>query len=438
MVKRKGPFWLGVVLLLLLPIAFWSYFAGLWHKRPVIRSVSAGEKYSLVLLADGSVWGWGNNSDNQLGTDAPSGVAPAPIGGLQNICAVDAGLSHTVALDATGNVWWWGSNNGFDASYRFTRGDDFYMSSPEPMTIPELTQIVMISAGDHHDLALDERGTVWAWGRNGYGQLGDGTTNAASTPVQVKGLDDVVTVAAGATHSLAVKRDGTVWGWGNNRAKQLGPELPDEILIPSQIEKVENIVQVSGGYGHSVALAKDNRVWVWGIEDRTLLAKPSLRNSDDTPIDEYRAPISFEFNAAVISVRAGSFHTIALLENGQVWAWGSNQAGQLGNKALKCTVNDACGNTANTLLPSDEPIQITELPDIELLAAGNEHNIVVDTAGNLWGWGLDDDYQVGTSSAIELYLNTSFTNMGEWMDYVLEPRTILNNIKMAGPEIPCP
>ncbi|MBN1430548.1 MAG: hypothetical protein JXB07_19410 [Anaerolineae bacterium] len=420
MTRKKGLICLGLLLLGLLTLLSWYCSTHLWRRGHPIRSVSAGLSHSIILLTDGHVWGWGDNAYDQLGNGAKRRmITPVLLQGLHNICMIEAGSNHAVALDARGFVWTWGQYGTY-RTYLLDQGNSIVLRFPEPTMLPELSNIVMVAAGNHHSLALDNHGRVWAWGQNGYGQLGDGTVNAAKVPIQVGGLDNVVAISAGALHSLALKSDGTVWGWGNNIMKQLGSSPDKEILNPRKIEGVENIVQISGGFGHSVALGNDGRVWVWGVVDWTDV--PEI--TDNVVIDQYYDPTPFDFAVPVIAIDAGGGHSIDLLENGQVWAWGTDSFGQLGNSSSRA---DAV-----------KPVQVTGLPAIKLLAAGNSHNVVVDESGNLWAWGLNDDNQVGTSSLIESLLNMSLKNHPELSDYVLEPRKVLNSIEMNGPEISCP
>jgi len=132
-----------------------------------------------------------------------------------------------------------------------------YESPPKPG--------VQISLGSGHGLAIKPDGTVWAWGNNIYGQLGDGTTTHRSTPVQVSGLTDVVSVAGGWAHSLAIKFDGTVWTWGNNSNGQLGDGTATNRLTPVQI--MTDVVSVAGGWGQGLAIKSDGTVWAWGRND---------------------------------------------------------------------------------------------------------------------------------------------------------------------------
>jgi len=197
----------------------------------VPNRVAAGNYHSAVLLKDGTVWAWGGNDFGQLG-DGTNVSRPTPmrvkgeggIGYLTDVMTVGAGERHTVALKDDLTVWVWGMNTtgqlGVDTS------PDNYGSTPKREE--GLSGVVAIAVGSNHTLALRSDGTLWAWGFNVSGQLGDGTTTNGLAPIQVKGpdgvgfMEDVVAIAAGPNHSAAIKSDGTVWAWGDNGWGQLG------------------------------------------------------------------------------------------------------------------------------------------------------------------------------------------------------------------------
>ena len=207
----------------------------------LFRSVASGESYNIALKADGTVWAWGCNEYGQLGNGmSGSGTEKAiPVqvkgaagnGYLTNVVAVAAGDSHSMALKSDGSVWTWGRNN-YGQIGNAASGDDMNETTPVQVKGVNgngyLAGIVDIAIGYNHSMALKTDGTVWAWGRNARGELGNGTTTQSTVPVQVKGesgigyLSDVVSIAAGADHSIALKSDGTVWAWGNGVAGQLG------------------------------------------------------------------------------------------------------------------------------------------------------------------------------------------------------------------------
>jgi hypothetical protein len=134
-----------------------------------------------------------------------------------------------------------------------------------PGQVKGLTGVMAIAAGYYHTLALKKDGTVWAWGENAYGELGNGTNTDSNLPVQVSGLSGVTAIAGGEYHSLALKSDGTVWAWGDNSYAALGikPYLPFSD-VPVQVSGLTDVLAIAAGSNHSLALKKDGTVWAWG------------------------------------------------------------------------------------------------------------------------------------------------------------------------------
>ena len=238
-------------------------------------AIAGGGLHSLVARRDGSLWSWGYNDVGQLGngtigtTTVPGSITPVRVG-LDRIRAVAAGEGHNVVLKSDGTVWAWGGN-----LYGEVGNGSFQASGvPNPAQVIGLSDIIAIAAGAYHGIALKRDGTVWSWGANFSGQLGDGSVSSSSPfgkplPVQVSGLTDVASIAAGGYHSIAAKRDGSVWAWGNNRYGQLGngtfagafgPGQP----VPARVPALANVVEVSGGFYHSLAMKIDGSIWAWG------------------------------------------------------------------------------------------------------------------------------------------------------------------------------
>ena len=196
--------------------------------------IVAGGNFALASGADGSVWGWGNNEFAQLGDlgDA-SQWPPAPLheqvlGG--GVIELAAGGSHSLALMADGSVWAWGNNN---------HGQLGNGKTPLKNSLPTRilnSGVVAIAAGSHHSLALKADGSVWAWGRNNGGQLGDGTTASKPAPVQVLTPGSgVVAVAAAGNQSLALKADGSVWQWGDRWKDPDAAASATAKLVPTRV-----------------------------------------------------------------------------------------------------------------------------------------------------------------------------------------------------------
>src|SRR5437588_1067427 len=162
---------------------------------------------------------WGDNTYGELGDGTLGGTrnTPVQVNGLSGVTAMAAGWYHSVALKSDGTVWAWGSNLDGQLGNGTTTLD-----STTPVQVSGLSGVTAIAASFRHSLALKSDGTMWGWGDNTYGDLGDGTTFTRNSPVQVSGLSGVTAIAAGLWHSLAVESDGSAWAWGDNLSGGVG------------------------------------------------------------------------------------------------------------------------------------------------------------------------------------------------------------------------
>ena len=195
-----------------------------------VKAISAGGTHSLALKNDGTLWAWGDNSFGAFGNgNGISSNVPIQITSLTDIKVIAAGLGYSLALKNDSTVWTWG----------VTLGIGYMAGSATPVPVSSLSGITAIAAGAGHVLALKNDSTIWAWGENASGQLGNGTTNNTSVNSSIPGpvsyLTDVIAIAAGFTHSLVLKNDRTLWGWGDNSAGQLGNGTSNDSDVPIQI-----------------------------------------------------------------------------------------------------------------------------------------------------------------------------------------------------------
>jgi alpha-tubulin suppressor-like RCC1 family protein len=278
--------------------------------------------------------------------------------------AVSAGRAFTVALKAEGTVWAWGDN--WDGQL----GDGTTESRPLPLQVSGLAGAIAVAAGADHSLALKADGSVWTWGNNGYGQLGDGTTESRTTPVQVTGLTEVVAVAAGSFHSLALKADGSVWTWGANWYGQLGDGTTAQRATPVQVSGVTAAIAVAGGEYHTFALRRDGSVWAWGGNSRGELGTGSTAYYSTTPSQLLGI-------TGVAAITAGYGHSLAMKTDGasagNVWAWGDNDSGQVGD-----------GTTTRQIR---QPVPTIGVAEVERIAAGALHSLALRRDGTVWAWG---------------------------------------------------
>jgi alpha-tubulin suppressor-like RCC1 family protein len=231
-----------------------------------VTAVTAGQMYSLAAKADGTVWAWGYGGYGSLGIGPLNGTeyyySPIQVPSLTGVTALEAGYFHSLAVKSDGTLWAWGDNVYGQV------GDGTTTRRYAPVRVGTLTGVAAVAAGYAHTLALRTDGTVWAWGRNDSGQLGDGTTTHRSTPVQVAGLTGVVAVAAGDNHSLAVKSDGTLWVWGYNGYGQLGDGTTTARSTPVRVTALSGVAGVAAGESHSLAVKSDGTVWAWAAARR--------------------------------------------------------------------------------------------------------------------------------------------------------------------------
>jgi len=241
------------------------------------QAVAAGYGYSLAVTTDGLLWGWGDNFFGQLGDGTVNTrPSPQPVARISGVVRVAAGDNHSLALRSDGSVWSWGSN------YYGELGDGTTGAALRPIPIPTLTNIVAIAAGNGFSAALaGDDGSVLTWGRNNFGQLGDGATEDRYTPTRVNLPLPAIGIAAGGSHTLALLLDGSVYAWGNNSAGECGCGLlADRILTPQRVVAPlpGNIVAIGAGAAHSLAMDADGNVWAWGLNSDMQLNDGTIQN----------------------------------------------------------------------------------------------------------------------------------------------------------------
>nr|MBP8297492.1 hypothetical protein [Burkholderiales bacterium] len=286
--------------------------------------------------------------------------------------AAAGGLFHSLALKTDGSVWAWGANGNGQI------GDGTNYARVLPVRVSGLTGVAKISAGSDHSLALKPDGTVWAWGRNDSGQLGDGTTTGRIVPVRVIGLTGVVAIAGGTTHSIALKGDGTVWTWGGNVTGQLGDGTTTARSLPVQVAGLTGVVGISTTYDHNVILKADGSVWSWGYNEFGQLG-------DGTTISR-SLPVRVMGVVGVAQVVAGGFASYAHKHDGTVAVWGDNYYGQLGD---------------GTTTQRNTPVMMQGLTGAALVTAGASHVAILRADGSVWSAGQNVIGQLGDGSLVQ-------------------------------------
>ncbi len=352
-----------------------------------------------MLKSDGTVWTWGANFGGKLGVGAdattlarqlvPAEVhGPGDISYLNSIKAVMGGEVHNVALHSDGTVWAWG-NNMFGQL-----GNGSTNEARVPVQVSGLSSITSLGGRGYHTLAIKADGTAWAWGWNAQGELGNGATNATTVPVEVAGLTNPVAVSGGYHYSIALMRDGTVYQWGHGR-------VIGNSFTPVQVSGLSNVAAISGGWDHALALTSNGTVWAWG--------KNGVGELGDGTTTDRAAPVPITSLSNIMMVSGGDWHSAALGTDGTVWKWGRNDVGQLGNGTA-----DGAGNYVPHPLPAR--IQFDNsgagFSNVVKVAARDWHNIALKADGSVWQWGANDQGQCGDNTTNDRWRPVMVSGLG--------------------------
>ncbi len=378
-----------------------------------------GTGNDLVLQwANGQTYAWGANGYGQLGNNGtsnsslPTSVLGSGALSSKTVVALSAGSFHSLALCADGTLVAWGRNDLGQL------GDNSTTSSSVPVGITNSgalsgKTVVAISAGYYHNLALCSDGTVAAWGQNTYGQLGDGTKTNSSLPVAVSsagGLSGktVSGIAAGYYHNLAQCTDGSLVAWGRNTYGQLGNNSTTDSSMPVDITRSGvlsglAVAQFVVGSDHSLVLCTDGSLAAWGRNNHGQLGEGTGANSS-LPVEVDSTDVLA--GKIVTSISAGGWHNFALCSDGTLAAFGRNTSGQLGD-----------GGTTNSGLPLVANLSGLSGKAIAAVQATNGHSLALCADGSIYAWGSSSNGQLGnggtTSSSLPVAVTTSPLGSGE-------------------------
>ena len=398
-------------------------------------SIAAGYTFSLGRKADGTLWGWGGNIFGELGdttrssksvptqigsrADWPSlavsnstayrtviaggdgfpwtwggltlinprgKTLPAPVLDSASMPEVESyalGDGFTLAITDDGSLWSWGDN------FNGKLGDNGSVERQEPFRVGADTDWKTVAAGDNHSAAIKTDGSLWTWGDGFQGQLGSGSTADRGIPGQVGSATDWSFVSSGDDHSIALKNNGSLWGWGHNSFGQVGDGTTTNQLTPIQIGSVQNWTSISAGDRHNLALRSDGTLWAWGDNDRGQLG-------DGTTTDSI-VPQQLGTNTDWDYVSAGQSHSAAIKTDGSLWLWGYNIAGQVGNGTMS--------------LNQTTPVRIGSDTDWVAVSCGYYHTLALKVDGSLWAWGDNALAKLGLGDLVD---RSSPTRVGTW------------------------
>jgi alpha-tubulin suppressor-like RCC1 family protein len=288
--------------------------------------LSAGECHSLAVCTNGTAWAWGSNFLGKLGdnTAVTKSSPVSVVGGFTDWCQVSAGNYHSLGVRTNGTAWAWGANTFGQL------GDCTTVAKSSPVSvISGITGWCRVSAGTLFSIGIRANGEAFGWGNAGSGRLGDGTTVSKSSPALISGgFNNWCQVSAGGGHALGVRTNSSVWAWGGNSFGQLGDNTVVSKSSPVQVVGgFNNWREVSAGGCHSLGRRSDGTLYAWG--------NGCCGNLGDNCTVSRSSPVSVSGGFTDwCQVSAGCCHNIGVRTNGTVWAWGVGTCGRLGDNAV--------------------------------------------------------------------------------------------------------
>jgi alpha-tubulin suppressor-like RCC1 family protein len=336
--------------------------------RLVAASAALPLRLDLSPAAANLVHDWGANASGQLGIGDASPRTAQQAVGITGAVALAGSFGTSFAVRFDGTVWAWGEDVAGEL------GDGGGLSgtgSPVPVQVPGIADATAIAAGFYSAYALSADGTVWAWGYNATGQLGDGTLTNRLSPQKVPGLTGVKAIAAGSGSALALKNDGTVWSWGDNSLGQLGLGTHVSSPVPQQVPGLSGVTKIVATSADASALLSDGTVRDWGYNPQGQLGDGQTTDS--------AVPVPVAGLSGVVQLGIGQANGYALKSDGSVWSWGYGGTGNLGN-----------GGLGNALTPVTVPIS-----GVVALAGGLQNGYALMADGTVQGWGYNNVNQLG-------------------------------------------
>ena len=301
--------------------------------------------------------------------------------------SISAGYKQSYAIKNDGTLWAWGYN------LYGQLGDGSTSNKNIPTQIGTEQDWQSISSGTHHTIGIKSNGTIWAWGRNNNGQLGDGTTISKYTPIQIGNDNNWQSIATGAQCSFAIKNNGTLWAWGANIEGQLGDGTYTNKLTPIQIGSDTNWIKVTAGQEHTLALKNNGTLWAWGNNYFGQIG-------NGTSFNHYNLPQQVNSITNCQFINAANDQSFIIKTDGTLWAWGYNESGQLGNGTFNNSI------FSPTIIGSDTNWQSVE--------ASTAYTIAKKTNGTIFSWGDNSFGQLGDGTTVDKLIPTQIGTLSNW------------------------
>jgi alpha-tubulin suppressor-like RCC1 family protein len=349
-------------------MAQWKRFSGVWTMQSQMQAAGI-QSWPNIYVGD-YLFGFGNDGSGQLG-DGSGTSSTKPIlaaGSKGNWTSVSGGRSHAVGVGSDGTLWAWGGNSVGQL------GNGTKDTKYIPTQIGLLTSWESAAAGVTATAAIRQTKSLWTFGNGATGLLGQGDQISRSSPVQVGFLTTWLSASVGQYFMSSVKTDGTLWAWGTGADGQLGQSSSVSRSSPVQVGAETTWSYVSNTTLSVCALKSDGTLWAWGVNSYGQLGQNNIVSRS--------SPVQIGSSTNWSAVSCGYLHVIALETSGKIWTWGSNSFGQLGQ------------NTAISANRSS-PVQVGALTTWLKIVAGGYHCLATKTDGTLWAWGYNADGQLG-------------------------------------------
>jgi alpha-tubulin suppressor-like RCC1 family protein len=371
------------------------------------------------------VMAWGDNAQGELGDGTTRhSTVPLTLAVPVEVTQVSGGDEFSLALLSNGTVEAWGGNAGGEL------GNGTFEGSKTPVLVKGLSEVAEVSAGEFHGLARLKNGTVVAWGANPTGDLGNGTTTSSNEFVAVEGLKEVVAVAAGVESSFALLASGEVMAWGSNLGGRLGTGSssgPETCVVkegkkshsigcalkPVKISGISEATAISAGGSGAMALLAGGTVETWGLNDLGELGNGSETGPEKCPVVEEgiefkipcsQSPVAVSGLSEVTAIAAGGAHSLALLSNHTVKAWGDNQQGQVGDgstsgpETCKEPLVEEEKVEENSLPCSRTPVAVSGLSEVASISGGAVFSLALLKTGRVRSWGRGSNGELANGS----------------------------------------
>ena len=390
--------------------------------------INAGDTHAIALDKYGQVWGWGEGTYGQIGNGSSlSRRTPVSItGAKKTFCSISAGVYHSAGVDQYGKGWAWGRNLWGEL------GDKTIVTKNTPVSVSGAFTFCKITAGNSATMALDLRGRAWAWGFVGNGQTGTGSGlgNCRCSPIAIAGaLKTFCYITLGLNYGMAIDFRGKAWGWGTNDGGRIGDNSTTTRFTPVSVFGTKTFCEISIAQSTTLGLDKNGQLWAWGTGTNGQLGNDIVFTNYSTPIsvggtkktfckigggvtasyavDRYGklwswgyqfygelgndfpitwSPISITAARTFSKIAIGTDHGISIDRNGRVFGWGRNQYGEIGN---------------NTLVSKRSPVSILGTNKTFCkISSGFGYNLAIDKNGRVWGWGYNNNGQLGDNTPV--------------------------------------